>query len=266
MAREKLSTRDKAAAARGKENSKLRRESVTRWIGWGVVGVAAASIIGFAAFAANSGGSSTTAARGAVPSADPNAPVPAGVFPADGEVPFGVPLGDNLDAPLLEIWEDFQCPACKAFEEAFGAEVAALAEEGKARVVWRPTGFLDTNLGTTSSHDAINAWGCAIDSGVKREFHDIVYANQPTVEGEGWTRDTLISFGEQAGIPSDKTQSFADCVVSNKYMGWAANSTDLFYSSEVAGTPAVSLNGEEVDLASLKGPGSLREIVEAAAN
>jgi hypothetical protein len=57
---------------------------------------------------------------------DPTAPVPKGVFPAGDPNEYGVPYGTaGADAPVLEIWEDFQCPACGALEKANGAGIGS---------------------------------------------------------------------------------------------------------------------------------------------
>ena len=81
----------------------------------------------------------------AVTAADPNAPLPTGALPADDERAFGVPYPGTAtpDAPVLEIWEDFQCPACGAVEQANGAGIESLADAGKIQLIWRPTTFLD---------------------------------------------------------------------------------------------------------------------------
>lgn len=133
-------------------------------------------------------------------SADPNAPLPEGVIAGGEGWAFGVPFGTSTTAPVLEIWEDFQCPACQAVEKANGAGIEALAEQGKVRLVWRPTTFLDGNLGNDSSARAVAAWGCAIDAGKSREFHNTVYSNPPAAEGDGFTDDQMIGFAESSGI------------------------------------------------------------------
>ena len=201
-----------------------------------------------------------------MPAPDPNAAVPTGVYGSDGLVPWGVPVGSAPEsAPLLELWEDFQCPACGSLEELNGAGIQSLALDGSVRLVYRPTAFLDNNLGNTSSAAAINAWGCAIDAGKTLEYHDLIYANQPTVEGEGWTKEQFISFAEQSGITGVPLEQFNDCMTSNRYLGWAANSTQAFYDGNVEGTPRGYLNGTSLDGAQLADQGTLEKLVEEAA-
>ena len=47
-----------------------------------------------------------------------------------------VMAADGVKAPVLDIYEDFQCPFCKTFEETSGATVKKLASEGKVKVVY----------------------------------------------------------------------------------------------------------------------------------
>jgi hypothetical protein len=131
-------------------------------------------------------------------------------------------------------------------EQANGDGIAGLAESGDMRLIWRPTGFLDANLGNDSSKRAISAWGCAIDAGKTREFHDIVYLNQPEVEGSGWTDEQLIGFGSQVGISGAELETFTQCVSDRTYIGWAANTTQAFYDGGIGGTPAGILNGVDI--------------------
>lgn len=264
--RETKSTRDKAAAARAEQVAKeKRRERTVRIIGAVGVIVAVLAIIGVAVFASRSGDSSANGGT-PMPAPDPNAAIPTGVYGADGVVPWGVPVGNAPEtAPLLEIWEDFQCPACGSLEELNGAGIQSLGQDGKVRLVWRPTAFLDNNLGNNSSAAAINAFGCAIDAGKTVEYHDAIFANQPTVEGEGWTNEQFVSFAEQAGITGVPLEQFNECLVSNKYLGWAANSTQAFYDGNVEGTPRGYLNGTPIDGAQLADQATLEKLVEEAA-
>ncbi len=252
--------RDKAAAARQAATSQeQRRERLVRIIGAITVVVVVVAIIGVAVVAKNS--SNSTASPSVTASADPSAPAPAGVLDGQDAYAYGVPFGTNPDAPTLAIWEDFQCPACKAVEDANGEGIVKLAEEGIVRLVWRPTTFLDNNLGNDSSVRAAAAFGCAVDAGKAKEYHATVFANQPEEEGTGYTDDQLVSFGEQAGITGADLDTFKTCVADGTYLAWAANSTSIFYSSGVGGTPTATLDGKDVPTATLVDEAALRAFV-----
>lgn len=256
--------RERAAAARAAAQAgEKRRERTVRLIGALAVVAVVAGIIGVAVYARNTEGS---VAGVQVVDPDPSAPVPEGVLGADSEWAFGVPYGSGgANVPVLEVWEDFQCPACGSLEELNGAGIQSLALDGSVRLVYRPTAFLDNNLGNTSSAAAINAWGCAIDAGKTLEYHDLIYANQPTVEGEGWTREQFVGFAEESGITGVPLEQFNDCLTSNRYLGWAANSTQAFYDGNVEGTPRGYLNGTAIDGAQLADQATLEGLVQEAA-
>jgi protein-disulfide isomerase len=255
--------RDRAAAARDAANAgERRRERTVRIVGGITVLVVVFGIIGVAVFARNSQNTDPIA----LPSADPAAALPAGVLPTDDAQAYGVPYGTGTaDVPVLEIWEDFQCPACNAVEQANGAGIESLADSGTIRLIWRPTTFLDGNLGNDSSTRAAAAWGCAIDAGKAKEYHNAVFANQPETEGTGYTDEQLITIAGDAGITGADLETFTTCFTDRTYLGWAANSTDVFYTSGIAGTPFALLNGVEVPTETLVDQPALEKLVADAA-
>lgn len=257
------SRRERAAAARNAaQASEKRRERTVRIIGAVTVLAVVVGIIAIAVIARNSSDAANQVTR---VEPDPNAPLPEGVLGADSEWAFGVPYGTAAEtAPVLELWEDFQCPACGSLEAINGAGIQTLATDGKVRLVWRPTAFLDNNLGNTSSAEAIAAWGCAIDAGKTAEYHDVIYANQPTTEGAGYTEEQLLGFAEESGISGVPLEEFNTCVTSGRYLGWAVNSTQAFYDAQIQGTPAGFLNGEQLDGAQLADQAGLEQRIADA--
>lgn len=234
--------RERAAAARAAAQAgEKRRERLVRIIGAAVVGLVVVGIIGVAVVARNSerAGNELVAAE-----VDPNAPRPEGAFGPDEEFAFGVPYGAaSQDAPVVEIWEDMQCPACGALEAVAGAILGDAAEAGDIQLVWRPVTFLDR--GSDASTRAVAAWGCAIDAGKTREYHDRIYAEQPQ-EGQGWTDEQLLAYGSDVGLTGDEYSAFEQCVADRTYTSWAANGTAEAATSGVTATPTVLVNGSEV--------------------
>jgi protein-disulfide isomerase len=171
-------------------------------------------------------------------SSDTNASAPAGVLDD-----LGVPVG-TATSPVLDIYEDFQCPVCAALEHNVGAAVAQMAADGDVLVVYHIMSFLDINLSNDSSTRAANAAGCAQDQGVFEAYHDQVFANQPA-EGVGYTDDQLITFGANAGV-SDMT-AFRDCVTSETYADWVAQVERRAEDDQIHGTPTLLINGTQFD-------------------
>ena len=207
------------------------------------------------------------------------------VVPTDAALPagvtsdtYGVKVGSAWTAadadkiPVLQLWEDFQCPACAGFEEASGLAIQELIDASKVRVEYRPTIFLDKKLissntsagNPNSSKRATMAFGCAVDAGAEEKFHAGVFANQPAEEGTGFSDETLISIAESSGITGDALTTFNDCFSSEKYAGWVANSYDAFDSEGVSSTPTGILDGTELDIDVLYDPVKLTAAIEAA--
>lgn len=260
--RESKSTREKAAAARAEQMAaEQRRERTVRIVGAIGVIVVVALIIGLAVIVPRLSGDNNDS--GNLPGPDPAAPVPTGVYGSDGAYPYGVPFG-SATAPVLQLWEDFQCPACGALEATNGSGIESLAEAGDMQLVWRPTAFLDNNLGNTASAQAINAWGCAIDAGKTAEYHNAIFANQPETEGDGWTTEQFVSLAEGVGITGTPLTEFNDCLTSGRYLPWAANSTQEFYNANIQGTPTGILDDSVVETATLADQTALEQLVKGA--
>jgi protein-disulfide isomerase len=263
----KKTTKEKAAAARAAaEAEQRRRDRRVRIIGGVAIAVVMGLIIGIGIWGSRKDSSSTATDPGGIVA---DAALPTGVFGADNANAWGVPANTAAGKPTLAIWEDFQCPACASLEAQAGAAIEKLATDGKVNLVWRPTTFLDANFPTSpnpnSSRRATAAWGCAVDAGKAAEYHKIVFANQPPVEGDGWSTEQLIGFGEQAGITGAAFETFTSCVNASTYDQWSNNSYQTFLDSAVPGTPAAFLNGQEVPTQTLLDAAALEKLISEAA-
>jgi protein-disulfide isomerase len=223
--------RVRAAALREQERrSERRRRRVT------VLVVAALVVLvgGGAAFQA----SRTTA--------DGPATAPTGVT-ADG---YGVLLG-SADAPVLvEVYEDFLCPACGRFEESAGAGLRELTSDGNVRVVFRPMAFLDGASTARYSTRALNAAACAVDAGRFPQYHERLFAKQPAEGGPGLSDAQLVALGAEAGITG---KGFADCVDNMDFEPWTQRATDAASKAGVVQTPTIRVNGEALAVPTLAG-------------
>lgn len=185
----------------------------------------------------------------ALPGPDPAAALPTGTLGTGSATPYGVPVGAApKTASTVVVWEDFQCPYCGRLERAQGAELRALGQSGAVNLVYRVATFLDQSFpeSNLSSARAANAWGAAIDAGVGEEYHAIVFANQPEIEGTGYTDDQLLDLGRQIGLSGSDYETFAKKVADHTYFGWVSNSSEAFRASHVSGTPSVWVDGAQV--------------------
>lgn len=259
-----LSPKQLAAQARAEtEAAERRRERMIRTVGAIVVLLVVGGLLAAGFFA---GRSKDQAAAGPTP--DANAPAPASAQADTLGIPSGTgwTAGNADKLPTLEIWEDFQCPACAQVEAIAGASILALANEGKVKLLWRPTTFLDANLpqSNNSSARATAAFGCAVDAGKGDAYHSGIFAMQPSEEGAGWTDQQLLDLGSQVGIEGEALDTFNKCVADGTYLSWAANSTLKFQEAGVSGTPTGYLNGEELSSSDLANVEALAAKIEAA--
>jgi protein-disulfide isomerase len=117
-------------------------------------------------------------------------PIATPLHPTPEDLAFGRSLGP-ADAPVtLDLWADFQCPACQAF--AFQMEPALIdtyVRPGKVRLNFHDLSF----IGPESLGAAIGA-RCADRQGKFWAYHDLIYYNQGA-ENSGWfTYDRSIDF------------------------------------------------------------------------
>jgi protein-disulfide isomerase len=165
-----------------------------------------------------------------------------GDLPA-GATAAGVAVG-NPDAPAtIDLYLDFQCPACAQYEQQAGATIDELVASGQARVVYHPVAYLNRFSSTQYSSRSSAAAGCAADAGVLPRFAQLLYANQPPEGGDGLPEEQLVALGMQAGAGSD----FATCVQDGRYADWTRSVTDAASQAGVTGTPTVLVNRQEVD-------------------
>jgi protein-disulfide isomerase len=167
----------------------------------------------------------------------------AAVVVPPGATETGVPIGQANAPATVDIYLDFQCPVCRAYEQATGDTIDQLVASGAARVVYHPVAYLDRFSSTRYSSRSSAASGCAAAAGVFVPFAKLLYANQPPENGDGLTDQKLVELGAQAGAKGD----FAACVADGRYARWSAAVTDAASRAGVTGTPTVLVNGVHVD-------------------
>ncbi len=183
--------------------------------------------------------------------------------PADVVVPpnataQGVVVGQP-DAPVrIDLYVDFQCPACRQFEQRVGPTIDELVKSGTAKVAYHPVAFLDRFSSTRYSSRAAAASGCAAAAGVFPRFAELLFAHQPPEGGDGLSDQRLIELGRQAGATGE---DFATCVRQERYAGWVAHITETASRRGVNATPTVLVNGEQLPRLTAQ---ALREAVAQA--
>ncbi len=108
----------------------------------------------------------------------------------DGSVVMAQP---DAQAPVVEVYADYQCPACRQFELLNGDVLKENAADGRAIVHYRPVSIFAQQQVPVSSNSlrAGAAARAAADHDRFVEYNDLLFENQPTEGKEGFTTDEL---------------------------------------------------------------------------
>ena len=168
--------------------------------------------------------------------ASSNFAIPAAVSEADG---YGIVLNPTA-TPTIDVWVDYQCPACRTFEVLNGGYLNEIIAQKKAKVVFHPLTFIGAE-----SIIAANAAACAADENKFVDMNLALFQNQAGSENSGkWQGDVMLAIGESIGI---KSESFKQCVREGNYVKWTRNVTDASASKNVNSTPTIRINGKDLD-------------------
>ncbi|MGW2313599.1 DsbA family protein, partial [Actinomadura luteofluorescens] len=181
---------------------------------------------------------------------------------ADGSLAMARP---GVTAPVVDIYEDFACPPCGAFDRRHDPMLKQLAVEGRAKVVFHP--MLIFGEATQPAHDnslrAAAALRCVTDGAHWLSYQDALYAHQPANESAtGYLTRDLLSYAEPLGLTSD---DFTSCVKSQRHAASVKTVSQGYVSSGIQGTPSVRVNGRTLAQSDTGTPDALRRAIEAAA-
>ena len=177
----------------------------------------------------------------------PNSPSPQAV-----SIASGVQLGRSGARVTIELYEDPACTNCKTFEETASPQLQEWLNSSTATVKYYVVSYLDGQSPTKYSSRAAAAMYCAADAGRFREYHDIVFGDQPT-PGADITDDELIADGPRAGITGAQQDAFSQCVKSKKYAGFVSQISDQASRDGILATPTLLVDGKPVQDVSLAG-------------
>ncbi|MER5728049.1 thioredoxin domain-containing protein [Streptomyces sp. NPDC002138] len=238
---------------RQKTKDKRRRTMVVSAAVVGVLGLAA--VVGLLAANAGKSGSAKDKAGPVV--------APSG---ATGKDALAIQTGKDSAKSTLTVWEDFRCPACKAFEDSYRATVHDLVAKGQLKVEYHLVTLIDGNMGGSGSQKGANAAACAQDAGKFPAYHDVLFENQPKEVDDAYGKNARLI--ELAGkVDGLDTPAFRQCVENGTHNSWVAKSHAAFKAEKFRGTPTILLDGKDIfaDQANPLTPEKLKAKVTAAA-
>ncbi len=186
------------------------------------------AVIGFAALTggAPSGGSDIVPPANPAPSA----------IPAEGST-LGSP-----DAPVtVEVWADFQCPACGQF--ARGTEpqlIRTFVAAGSVKLVHHDFAFLGGGRSYDESVEAAAAARCAARQGRFWDMEAWLYANQHGENAGAFTRDRLAAIAQRVGLD---VAAWTSCMDAGTEQAAAKAETQTGAAQGVSSTPTIVVNG-----------------------
>ncbi|MBV6450370.1 MAG: hypothetical protein MHPDNHAH_01094 [Anaerolineales bacterium] len=158
----------------------------------------------------------------------------------------GLSLGDPNAPVTVDVYEDFQCPACQQFTESIEPLIIQyLITPGKVRYTFHNYPFID-GAGATAggeSDQAANAAMCANEQGKFWDMNRIIFANWNGENQGNLSNVRLQAMAESIGL---EMNDFNSCFDSNKYEDEIQASFAHGEEIGVSGTPSVFVNGQHV--------------------
>jgi len=152
-------------------------------------------------------------------------------------------LGDPQAPVLIELYEDFQCPACGAFTRAVEPIlVQNYVATGKARLAFRQFPFIGEE-----SYRASDASMCADAQGRFWDYHAMLFANQSGENRGAFSDRRLTAFAESIGLDM---QAFRACFDAQSYREEILAERRAGEAIGIRATPTIVVNGRIVEGAS----------------
>jgi len=173
----------------------------------------------------------------------------------------GTPAADGSEPVSVELYEDFQCPACLAFEQQSSEFLKGQVSSGAITITYRPFSFLDELGGSPNeySHRSTNVALCVLDQNGVTDYvkvHDYLYQNQPDEGTAGPENADLIEAMSGLGITG-----IDSCVKTEKFVPWVDEAKDAGSKKDVSSTPTVLVAGKVLENPN---PQTLQAAIDAA--
>jgi protein-disulfide isomerase len=176
-------------------------------------------------------------------------PAPVGdvtqITPRAFNVPVDMNTMGNPDAPVkVDVWEDFQCPACAQYSSEVEPQIIAnYVDTGKVFYTFHHYPFIDSQVTTKESHQAANASMCAGAQGRFWDYHDMLFANWKSENQGAFANNRLLAFAENLGLKMDE---FKTCFNKNQFSAEIESDFTDGKNRGVTGTPSVFVDGVHI--------------------
>ena len=148
-------------------------------------------------------------------------------------------LGDPNAPVLIEAWDDYQCPICKAANASVLEQIDKnFIATGKARLEYRNFAFLGKESTT-----AAEAAECAAEQNKFWAYHDALFDAQRSENSGAFTNDKLKALAMTASL--DRV-SFNTCFDSGRYGDVVQKEKAAGVNIGVNATPTFFVNGQRI--------------------
>jgi protein-disulfide isomerase len=188
--------------------------------------------------------------------------------PPISRVPVELAEGRSLgaaNAPVtVEIWSDFQCPACRHLAtDVEPAIISTLVADGTARLVYRDAAFQGRRGDNPAYDESVEAAAgarCAADQGLFWQMHDWIFANWNGENEGAFAKDRLRGIADGAGLNGD---TYEACLATGEQQTAARSETQQAVAAGIDSTPTLIINGRVV--AGVPSVAQLTQLINEAA-
>jgi protein-disulfide isomerase len=150
-------------------------------------------------------------------------------------------LGPAAAPVTIEIWSDFQCPACGFFAKSIEPDlIDEFVRAGTVRLVYRDMAVLDGGDPAGESQQSATAARCAGDQGKFWQYHDYLFENQKGENKGDFRREVLD--GIATAVSLDLT-AYRSCMDGDAPEQAIKAETAVGRAAGVVYTPTVAING-----------------------
>lgn len=146
------------------------------------------------------------------------------------------------NAPVvIEVFSDFQCPACKLFvtTELQGL-LTDFVRPGLVRIEGKDIDIIDRGSGTESLRLAVGA-ACAAEQGKYWEFHDLVFWNQGRENRGDHSNEFIARIATAAELD---TTAWSSCIAKTDLAQQVVTRTSDASAAGIRSTPTLLINGK----------------------
>lgn len=184
---------------------------------------------------------------------DNGTPIPEGQFAppnAVGTDAIAIHADDaKADAPLVSIYQDYQCPPCARAETTFGPHLEALAKSGDIRLEVHTMTFLDGSRQNNHSTTAAVAAACADSQGYYPQYNAALYNNQ----ADGYAPERLLGvIAKEAGLKKQALEYFTTCFENGQTLDFVNSVYQAATQAGIQSTPTYLVNGVKLDLSTVQ--------------